>query len=99
MPPSSLAFSLGTWTLLLTVSGGLPPAEDRASAVPLLLDSDVRLVALFALPKMNVPPVARISAARHRDYKRHDRYHDGQRWTVRVSRMGTSPFYEPSWTW
>jgi hypothetical protein len=53
-----VAFSLGTWTLLLTVSGGLRWAEDRASVVPSLLDSEVKVVAWLALPKMNVPPVA-----------------------------------------
>ena len=37
---------------------GLPAGADRARAVPLLSDSEVRLVALLALPKMNVPPVA-----------------------------------------
>src|SRR5690242_6404350 len=58
VPPSSLAFSFGTCTLLLTFSGGVVDDEDRLSAVPLVLDSEVTAVAAFGLPKMKSPPVA-----------------------------------------
>src|SRR5579863_2574176 len=57
-PPTSLAFRCGTWTLLLTVSGAAVADEDRLSAVPLVLASELTLVAVLDLPKMKEPPVA-----------------------------------------
>src|SRR5580658_6996902 len=53
-PPSRLAFSLGTWTLLFTVSGGLPLDADKLKAVPCLFDSEETLVAVLDRPRMNV---------------------------------------------
>jgi hypothetical protein len=58
LPPSRLAFSFGTCTLLFTDSGGVPAADDSLRAVPAVLVSEDTALAEFALPRMKVPPVA-----------------------------------------
>jgi hypothetical protein len=49
---------LGTCTALFTVSGGVPAFDDKLSAVPVELVSDVTDFAVFGLPRRNDPPVA-----------------------------------------
>lgn len=44
--------------LLLTWSGGVVEVEDKLSAVPLELDSEVTAAAVLDLPRMKLPPVA-----------------------------------------